>query len=272
MIWLLVSVVVAQELIIKGFVDQVPELPPFSFKRGGDDWPEICRTGNYLSPVDLSSEQRVSSSNSSFRPILANLPFVAATELEQVEYANMTAWEVYATSLWETSGPFTLRHTLATVQLTTPSAHAIEGERFPLGINLIYVLRHPDRDVLFSLLVEVLFREGRRSRMLDSLVTGQGVDFSELYPASGIIDDYFSYIGSELLPTPNCREPITWVIPNYFPEASREQIQRWSSRYMSQDFSNGRGNVKNLQDLGRRTIYRYVSINEETMTSFLREE
>ena len=260
--FLLVIVTAQEEYHIHGFDDQVPQLLSVNYRQGGTDWPGLCASGHFQSPVDVSSVTVVTATNSSYRPLLTDMHPLASNDYITGAFANQTAWLVYATDLLETTADLVLRHTLATVTLTTPSQHAINGQRFPLGLSLIYVVRHPDTSVYFSLLVEVMYRQGSPSALLDHLMKQEALDFSEMYPANGRIEDYFTYTGSMFMPIPDCIEGYTWVLPNYFPEASAEQIAYWQNRYIHSDFSDGYGNVRTLQSLWTREITHFVPLDE----------
>lgn len=248
---------------MNGFIDEWPDMVPFTYSKGGQDWTGQCRYGKFQSPIDIPEDftriQVVSAANSSFSPYFSHMKPIPTAALYRVEAFGFFTWLIFNNSLSEVSGPNRINHTLVDVRITAPSEHTLLGQRYPLSMHIVFAVRHPDRNFFVTLYMQVMYREGRRSALLDTLEEMQGdADFSELFPLTGVLDDYYTYTGSMNVPLPTCLEAVTWVIPNYVLEASTEQIELWQGRYMRQDLFNGHGNVRDLQSVGSRTVYHFV--------------
>lgn len=261
---------------MNGFTDLQPEAAPFTFSHGGQDWPGQCVYGHFQSPIDITDFPSnpdqlriVTNSNSSFSPYTSNMRSVPTSSLSRLGVGGFLTWMVFDMSLTETVAGYTFTHTVMDIRVSAPSEHTINGMRYPLAVHLAFVVRHPDAVIFLTLFMQIMFKEGSESGLLEALEDEDGnADFRELFPTNGVLDDYYTYAGSMDRPVQGCTEGFTWVIPNYVLEASSAQIARWQNRTMSQDFSQGYGNIRALQPLGSRTLYHYVP--GESSQSFLR--
>ena len=252
---------------MNGFADEQPDFFNFTTLHGGRDWTGWCATGHLQSPIDIDEHssdparfQVVTEANSTFGPLRTRTQPIPMSQLDAESLPGFNVWLVYNTELEETA--LGLSHTLGDIRVLTPSEHTLNGVRYPLSLMLLYVLRQPDTNYFPSLLLQLLFQEGHSSPLIDALISNEGeIDLSELFPSNGIVDDYFTYTGSSNVPVAMCREPYTWVIPNYILEASTEQISYWRTQYHSDT-----GNARDLQPLGNRTIFHFVP---EAARSFL---
>jgi carbonic anhydrase len=204
--------------------------------------------------------QVVSQANSSFTPLSVGLETVNRSEI-LVE--NIYGLLVYATTV------NTLTQFIAGKEVTVgiieyhplvTSEHLFNGIHYPFGLVIITGITHYDDKMEVIMGLEIFFKEGKPNPFLQSLIEEDGeVSISSIIPLSGVIDDYYYYSGSADLPWPDCWETVSWVIPNYVLEASAAQIDYWAERYVQDlSFSNGRGNVRDVQPLNNRTIYHFV--------------
>ena len=260
---------------MNGWTDQQPDIIPVDYTIGGRDWPGQCSYGRFQSPVDITDYpenpqqlQVVSAGNSTFGPYVAHVWPIPTSSLDRIQAGGFVTWMTFDTLLTETFNGISLNQTLLDVRITTPAEHTINGIRYPLALHMVYAVRHPDTNYFTTAFLQVMFREGARSQLLDTLENMEGdADFSEAFPEDGVIDDYYTYAGSINVPLPTCQESYTWIIPNYVKEASSDQIALWQGRYMSPDYYSGHGNYRDTKPLGNRMIFHYVPA--EQSQSFL---
>lgn len=240
----------------------------YDFSQGGEDWQGMCQTGHLQSPIDLAADPSkpdqyrvVTATNSTLRPYRVNAYPVARNATMTIPETKWLNLELFDTTITETVGDQELVHTLAGFRFLAPAAHPINGLRYPVAIHFPYVLRQPDERLYQSLYVNINFQEGAHSVFMESFLNNSDtLDMSLLFPPSGIIDDYFYYVGSVYLEFQECFEPRPWLIPNYILEASYEQIQYWQDLYVNDyNFSQGHGNVREVQPLDSHVIYHYVA-------------
>lgn len=265
-IWAWLGLGMASGLELNGFIN-VQSPWPYTYFQGGSDWPGLCVTGHFQSPIDLNEHpsnpaqyQVVTAANSTFRPFRVYTNPVYRNNTIVMQDSRWLSLEIFDTTLIDVEGDQEIEHTLAGFRVLTPAPHPINGVRYPVGLHFPYVLRHPDGRIYQSLYFNINFQVGEYSPVMGFFIgDGDVLDVSLLFPESGIIDDYFYYVGSTYLAFQECLEPKTYVIPNYILEASQEQIDYWQDRYINNlNFSNGHGNGRDVQPLRREVVYHYV--------------
>lgn len=263
-LWAYFTLAIGLEL--NGYID-VQNDWQYDFSQGGNDWPGLCATGHFQSPIDLNEHpsnpaqyQVVTAANSTFRPLRVSTPPVLRNNTLTIVETKWTSIEIFDTTLTETVGDQEILHTFSGFRFLAPAPHPINGVRYPVAIHFPYVVRQPDGRIYQSLYFNINFREGEFSTFMESFLDyNETLNLSLLFPESGIIDDYFYYVGSTYLAFQECLEPRPWVIPNYILEASPEQIQYWQDLYVNNiSYSNGHGNVRDVQPLRRQVVYHYV--------------
>lgn len=255
-------------LHLNGYEDEPINPPKFDYFQGGRDWPGLCAYGHYQSPIDITPHtptpeqfQVVSPANSTFRPLALDVYSVPRSEFYIADTGAFVAYMFFETSLTETSPKYDdVRLNLADFHLKTPAEHTINGMRYPMSMQVVWVYRQPDRNKYISTYMHLMFQEGRENPLLTQLIQNDTtIDVTSLFPASGVIDDYFYYIGSMSFPWPECLEPEAVVIPNYVLDAAPWQIDYWRDMYINNlTFSGGRGNARDVQPLYDRVIYHVV--------------
>ena len=144
----------------------------------------------------------------------------------------------------------------------------MDGVRYPLELHVAFPPSNNSTD-LQAVIVGFFFQEGQANPVLQAMIDLRSVDLSLLLPPGGVIDDYIAYIGSRGAPLPDCVEPQLYLFPNYILEASPEQVAYWTDRYVTDlSFSNGRGDVRDIQPLNGRTISHIVP-EANSVISFL---
>ena len=247
---------------------------PPNYRQSGRDWKMgICQTGREQSPIGLRtfsdpSFEVVTERNSSYAPMrFTSSPFVPA--VMDLNFFNI--YWAYIADYVSTQVLMTeVEQVLASLSMHAPSEHTIDGIRYPLSVELMYTNAIVGgNEVGGGPNVEILFVEGSRSVFLDQLINEDPLDLTELFPAGGLVQDYFFYMGSWNFPS-GCMEGIGWVIPNYQVEASPDQIQYFTDLYVSNfNFTDGRGLARAIQSIYDRIVTHFVSSEEST--SFLGE-
>jgi carbonic anhydrase len=267
-------------LEINGFTDPradslnmfLIENPP-NYSQSGRDWTGLCQTGREQSPIGLRSFpdpsfEVVSERNSSYTPLrFTNAPIVPT--VTDLNFFNLY-WVYDADYVSTQVVMMDAEQVLASFTLHAPSEHTIDGIRYPLSVELMYSnVAAGGNELGGGPNMEILFIEGNRSTFLDQLVNEDPLDLSGLFPAGGVVLDYFFYMGSWNFPA-SCAEGISWVVPNYQVEASPDQIQYFTDLYVNNfNFTDGRGNVRGIQPINDRIVTHFVSAGEST--SFLGE-
>lgn len=254
-------------LRLNGYVDETVNAPSFDYFQGGSDWPGICSYGHYQSPIDINENpenpdqfQVVSPANSTFRPLVVDISPIPRSDFRIVDSGVFEAYMVYENAMQERTQGYPLLQNLADFHIKTPAEHTLNGVQYPMTMQVVFVFRQPDSVKYITSYMHILFREGREHPLLTSLINNDStVDVSSLFPASGVIDDYYYYIGSLTFPWPECLEPQAWFVPAYILEAAPWQISYWADQYIGDfSFSGGRGNARVVQPLYDRVIYHVV--------------
>jgi len=155
---------------------------------------------------------------------------------------------------------FSTNQIIDSFALHAPSEHTIDGTQYPLSIQLMYTNIATGGIPTGGYQVEVFFKEGSRSTLLDQLINEEPLDMTELFPAGGVLEDYFFYMGSWNYP-PGCEEEVTWVIPNYAVDAAPDQIQYFTDLYVNDmNFTDGRGTARAIQPIYDRIITHFVTV------------
>ena len=232
----------------------------YNYRQAGRDWPGICQTGKGQSPVNLRTFtdpkfQRVSPQNSTFQYLVfAN----SIADLEVQDLGVMNYYWIYAGSVRTQIQELLTEEVLDSFIMHAPSEHTINGIRYPLSIQLLYADAYLGGFPKSGYLVEIMFREGSRSAFLDQLLNEEPVDLSELFPPAGLVQDYFTYIGSWNFP-PVCSEEYVWVVPNYAISAAPDQIQYFVNLYVGNlEFTDGNGNARAIQPIYDRVVTHVV--------------
>ena len=232
----------------------------YNYRLSGRDWPGICQTGTRQSPINLRTFpdpkfQQVSPENSPFE----NLVFAnSVADLEVQDLGVMNYYWIYSGSMKTTVYGLLTEEVLDSFIMHAPGEHTINGIRYPLSIQLLYADVYLGGFPKSGYLVEIMFREGSRSTFLDRLLSEEPVDLSELFPPTGLLLDYFTYVGSWNFP-PVCSEEYVWVIPNYAISAAPDQIQYFTNLYANNlNFTDGNGNARAIQSINDRVITHVV--------------
>ena len=272
---LLVSFVRSQETVrINGLIDVEPSYPPFSFSEEGKDWTGLCTTGRYQSPIDISDDysnlQIVTAANSTFRELQVSTPPIPRSNLSLQMVQGLLVYWLFSTTIEQEILGAVIRQTMLESHVTVPAEHTYNGLRYPLELHVVYALSHPDGNIVAGMNLFILYKEGRADPFLADLINPNRttIDLTSVFPASGVVDDYFYYIGSVDVPWPECWEPIAWYMPNYILEASPEQIQYFSDPVIKDlSFDNGKGVIRALQPLNDRAIYHYITPRDSSFLS-----
>lgn len=230
---------------------------PFSWAQGGHDWLGMCATGLSQTPIDLPE-----SPTNPLQPEFASIDNVQFSEI----YVSSDSSPF---SLFNSSGFFVYPATgtgsvlvngdwfegnVTQTHIHAPGAHVFDGVRYPAEIH-IYLTPTSNETNYHHLEIALRVRQGNPNPFFDALINQESFNIDQLL--NGILDDYYFYSGSSDVPTPDCVEPVAWVVLSTAVEASLDQIDYYSERYVDDyDFAQGHGAMRDLQPLNGRTIYR----------------
>ena len=143
---------------------------------------------------------------------------------------------------------------LTQTHIHVPGAHVFDGVRYPAEIH-IFLTPTSNETSYNHLEIALRVKLGSRNPFFDALINQEPFDIDQLL--NGVLDDYYFYTGSSDVPTPDCVEPVAWVLPSTVIEAAYDQIDYYYERYVRDfDFAQGHGAMRDLQQLNGRTIYR----------------
>ena len=221
-------------------------------KEGPNYWESLsseykaCGKGTNQSPIDIETEPK-----SSVKELEQELEFDYNETIYSVEDND----EIFQANSFDLdNNTLTLNeedYRLHQVALHTPSEHTIDGEEYPLEIQLVH-----ENDDEEQLIISVLADEGKEDTVLKKVwmalpkadgVANRAVDFdaTELIPE---LDSLYTYEGS--LTTPPCTENVTWLVSDEPISLSEEQInavQKVSSE-----------NNRPIQELNNRDIFKVI--------------
>ncbi|WP_306984588.1 carbonic anhydrase [Alkalicoccobacillus murimartini] len=220
--------------------------------KGPDYWESLsseykaCGQGTQQSPIDVDTK-----SNPSIKEAELELDFDYSETIYSVEDND----EIFQANSFDVDNNILTineeEYKLNQIALHTPSEHTIDGEEFPLEIQLVH-----ENDEEEQLIISVLVEEGKEDKVLKDVwmalpkadgVANRAVDFdaTELIPEQ---DSLFTYEGS--LTVPPCTENVTWLVSDEPISLSDEQIQ--AVQKVSSE------NNRPTQDLGDRQIHKVL--------------
>lgn len=203
---------------------------------------EACGKGEAQSPIDIETEPAstldVSDLELSFD---YNETIYSVEDHDEIFQAN--SFDLNNNTLTLDDEDYRLKQ----IALHTPSEHTIDGEEYPLEIQLVH--ENEDEE---QLIISVMAEEGKEDKVLKKVwmalpkadgVANRAVDFdaSELIPE---LESLYTYEGS--LTTPPCTENVKWFVsdePISLSEEQIEAVQKVSSE-----------NNRPVQDLNKRDI------------------
>lgn len=225
----------------------------FEYTDHGESWTGRCLTGRQQSPIDIV-------------PAGAEPVKVARSSIVKFEYAKYEgALKMINTGKTvELSGELghadvrNTKYVMREFAFHAPSEHTIEGEEFPLELQVYHQKEGAsgNRDLLA---LSILFKEGPaenlflRSLNVSAFPTESGavsevrssIDLNDLH--SSIDGDQMVYMGSRT--EPGCEETVEWHVCSKVQPATASQIKA------IRDLFGKSGNNRKMQLTGTRTVY-----------------
>jgi carbonic anhydrase len=223
-----------------------------NYALGGLDWGGDCATGQSQSPIDILTSETFPISDPYFSAVSLDIP----PQLMPLQDFWLPYYFATNGTVMAVLNEVPLEQYLGVMHFNLPSAHTIDGLRYPLELHASFFPADSSDPVKGSSLA-ILFQEGAHSSFLDSYLNSAIVDYSLLIPSP--IEDYFYYSGSREIP--DCTEPNLHVIPNQVFEASVDQISAFASGPYAAPFAEAEyhGMYRNTQPLNGRIVYHRVS-------------
>lgn len=268
---LLLPLATAQDTIALNGITWIYSEANFTYFQGGQDW-QGCTSGRQQeSPIDIqenptdgSSFQVVSENGTMFVPLVFQSSNVGDNFL-LMDVAGVQEFFLMAgTATWNLPGRENTQ-ILLMMNVITPAAHLFNGYQYPLELRLYYTIPRPDAMVMVMSYVAIWFEEAEEDNpFIQQLIDQSDLDVSLVFPASGVVDDYFFYTGSEDRPFPVCYPEIGVVIPNYVLGISRRQLDYYDNMYSNNlTFAGGRGTNRDIQE-HRNPVYHFISNQTQT--------
>ncbi len=245
----LLSVLFALPLILvacggEEVVEEVQESVEWGYSGAGapENWASIspdnarCAEGTQQSPINITGYE------------LGNSPpisFSYRKEAERISYTGNAVSVNYPTGNRLGFGERTYQ--LETVTPHTPSEHQIDGQSYPLEVQLLHSQTFGDVAV-----VSILFDIGEANPIVQEIIDNAPAEIGSV-EVTGMLNardlmtrdlGYYSYKGS--ITTPPCAEPVDWFVMLEIGTVSQAQID--ALKGMTGD------NNRPIQPLGERAI------------------
>ena len=264
---LLLGLTSAQDTVsLNGMSWVLPVVRNYTYFQGGADWSVCPPQRQQESPIDIQEQptgeatfQVISENGTRFVPVeFVNKPI--GDNYIEMDVAGVEEFFVFAgNAIWNMPERENTQW-LQMLNVITPSAHYFNGHQYPLELRLYYATARPDAMLMVMSYVAIWFDESEEdSPFIQSLIDKTDIDVSQVLPASGLLDNYFYYTGSEDRPFPLCYANIGVVLPNYVLGISSRQLDYYNNKYMNNaTFAGGRGTNRELQtQIG--PVYHFIS-------------
>lgn len=258
----------AQDTVgLNGWYLPLPQSPPFSYAQGGAEWEGCSSRLQQQSPVNINQTDllysEVNEDNSAFVPLVFTNDYIG-DNFVRMDVSGTIEYLVFAgESLWNMQELEPMTQILIEFHMLAPSEHLFNGQQYSLELHLYYGLPRPGGMLQAIDYISIFFEEGEANPVIAEMIEGGDFDLRPLFPASGVLSDYFYYTGTEDRPYAICYPYIGWVFPNYVLSASRDQIDYYNSLYMNNaTFAGGRGNTRLVQPL-HQAVYHFTSNVQE---------
>ena len=249
----------------------LPDSMDFDYLEGGEDWGEGCHQTVQESPIDINQRYanytQANEENSALVPLVFTNPRIR--NFTEISIAGTRNYFVFSgTAAWNLTRMSPSKQVLMDVHVTAPAEHLFNGQRYALEVQLRYGLPRPTGLLMPISYVGIWVQAGAYSQVIQDIINSDLTDLSPLFPASGVLNDYYYYTGSETRPVPICVPDLAWVIPNYVLQASPNQIAYFTNQYADNfSFAGGRGNVRDPVPM-KNTLYHFKSLQSPSQ-SFL---
>ena len=248
---------------------------PWSYegKTGPDHWheiTEIAKTGIRQSPIDLVTKNTITPTK--ITAVEFNYQD-SSFKLENNGHTIKVGCDPKKNSIQIGDH----RYDLLEFHFHASSEHLIDGEKFPMEVQLVHVIGNnsnqednptEENDVKPKsyAVVGILIKEGKANALISELwqdipeANGpsihwviKGENVNALLPTGN--RSYYRYNGSHT--TPPCKENVLWTIMSEPIEFSKEQIETFTNLY--------KNNSRPVQKLHRRFVLKYQDSTEDSL-------
>lgn len=248
----------------------------FNYNFHGLDWSGLCSTVLQQSPIDINTElvTEISSESSNYwyldlyynsiRVLNRNLT-ASASITSGFSYSPGVNFDILANfgNIYAVHGNSKTLYKARMVSFHYPAEHTFnakqpgEESEYKLEVQIQHVSASNSSDLL---ILSVLFREtGSKSyflkQIIDSFYNPIGSEVDCTFATGGwyVVKNFFSYKGTETRPP--CDSGVTWVISSDIQNATKSQIEFFSTRL---NVTNIQGNFRyTMPQLGRE-IFKYT--------------
>lgn len=200
-----------------------------------ETWPELCKTGQVQSPIDIQKTYRTQLGELRFDYARADFAVVNNGHTIQVQSPSAGGFALDDT-----------RFELLQFHFHGRSEHLIKGKAQDMEAHFVH------KDATGSLaVIGVLIKKGLPNSALEIILknapekagekAGIALSIAELFPRT---PKYYTYTGS--LTTPTCSEGLKWIVMKDPVEASEEQIVRFKKLFAH--------NARPVQSLHHRMV------------------
>lgn len=233
----------------------------YLYSQQGSDWPGTCASGTSQSPIDIdtssSSVQSASQGtqgylelSTSYSPITVEGVFTTLTYIldsSNSDYGMLTLSSEAGSDKVYIAQQF---------HFHAPSEHTFDGDHADLEMHIVHLTENSEIAVI-ALFFDASNKSGAANEFIQKVIESenqaQSIDLSDLLDG-GILNEFYTYSGS--LTNHPCNEGVTWIVTKKIWTISEEQLDFFVNEWAGdEDFSNGNGNNRIVQELNGRVVY-----------------
>ena len=226
------------------------------YRKNGDDWPGICKSGMGQSPISIAKYQKA---NKSVLKLHYKKPSGVIKWNGSSYVLNNDEKESKVTFKdIKPKPPVNIDYTLKSVVFRTPAEHVVEGKHYDVEMQFI----HESSDNKLkrnNLIISVFGKKSRNKKKIEDWWSNIQLNGKSKSDIEGIdklvirLKDYFFYEGSQTVP--NCVENVNWIVTSKPLHVDERFINSLQRKFCVKDFP--KGNARNIKTDNERQIYHY---------------
>jgi carbonic anhydrase len=232
----------------------------YDYRKGGDDWTGLCQTGQNQSPINIDA----SSANvfdSTYFYLINNFEnnFTVTNTSNEYSVGSQNLGDVFfflpdgSSSSFNDYSDFVVRN----ISVHAPSEHLINNKSFDLEIQILAQFKYGKLNYsnhMLSIFCTVDEVAQETENFFETILNGTSpLNINNLVFQDQTNFKTFVYEGS--LTVPPCTEKVIWFIRKTPYKISLKHLKAFRDKWENNPhFADFRGNNRNIQKLGNRTI------------------